>query len=941
MRPIKLTMSAFGPYGSTVEVPFSELGDRGIYLITGDTGAGKTTIFDAISYALFGETSDADRPAAALRSHFASPDLPTEVELEFSYRGECYRVTRTPRQERPRKRGEGMLTADPTARLRLPDGREVEGVSAVDAAVRELLGFDKEQFRQIAMIPQGQFRRLLTASSDDRRKIFRELFGTAPFEAVQRELKNRQMALYRSDAEAKTAIASTLRLVQLTGEERSGAFEELREHAAVKGDAVLELLRAQKRQDTAEEKRLDGEIAHLTARMSAVDASLNEAKRRERIIAELDQLEERIAELEAARARAEAARTKAESHEPEISELALRARTLTAALDDLRALEKARSEVAELEREARTSDTGLVDSRLDLERSLGSSVVLPDGSTNSSALEFVLDASRNHVAELRARGAELEGALGERARVQSELTALGENRDALVGRLRELADLEERVDGAETAEKRAAEAYARARAAADETLHLFTSFERRFLDEQAGVLAERLEPGEPCPVCGSREHPARAHRSETCPSEAEVEAARLRSEHDREAAAAASRRAGEAAARAEAAREARAEFLATKGTAEAMNGELERLAEEAARKERDAGRLAARCAERERALEGADALERRIRSAEAARDELVKHSQELAKRIASARAHAETLEQGLPVRSLAEANAQIEAAKKRMDTLNAARERARLTFDEATAAHGAATADREARRKLLAELPEARLEDIEAQRGELEARRRELADERDGVHARQSTNERAARELSSWLGRYDRLLEEHGVVDVLANAATGNLPSAAKVTFETFVQQAYLDRVIAAANRRLEIIANGRYELRRRKEASDRRHQSGLELTVLDRRTGRERDAATLSGGESFEASLSLALGLSDEVQARAGGIRLDTLFIDEGFGSLDSEALQNAIRMLTSLTPEDKLVGIISHVDALRESIDTRIVVTSGREGSSLSVEV
>ena len=941
MRPLKLTMSAFGPYGSTVEVPFYELGERGIYLITGDTGAGKTTIFDAICYALFGEMSDRARPVSEMRSDFAPPDLLTEVELEFRYADECYRIRRSPSQMRPKKRGEGITPHNAAAWLRLPSGKEIEGPASVDREIANILSMSAQQFRQIAMIAQGKFRELLISPSDDRRLIFRELFGTAPLENVQRELKNRQSALFKADAEAKTAIASTLQLAEFAGEGRCEAFNELREHAAVKGDDLLALLDAQEEEDKAEERGLDAELARLAGEAREVDQALKEEERRARLVEELEKTETQVRALEADLSRAQRTREEAEGFAPEIATLELRVHALEAALEGLEELEKARSELAALDAKSRALEDALGKARHGLERLLRADGLGGEEAIDASGFDELLGIARARVQALRARSTELEDALSQRAQAEGELKAFKERLEGVDAQRMELRTLEGRVRKAEAVRAKANEAYVEARTRAERALGASATLERRFLDEQAGVLAETLEPGEACPVCGSLEHPAPASRSAECPSEADVELARANAERAREEASLASKHAGEAAVLAKGAGDALEAFVETHGSKEALSQSADTLSEAIARTRREVEGLARQCEERRRLMASAQALERSIDEADAVKDGIDRRARELEAKTASVRAHARTLQENLPARSLEEAHAEMERARTTIRKLAHAREAAQRALDDASHALMQARAQQGSRRQALEEIPEADQTELAAKREALAKRQGEVSEARDVVHSRRGKDSGVARELSTWLETYGRLLGEHAVVDALANTANGNLSGVAKVTFETFVQQTYLDRVIAAANRRLEVIANGRYELTRRREAKNLRQQSGLELAVLDHRSGKERDVATLSGGESFEASLSLALGLSDVAQAHAGGIRLDTLFIDEGFGSLDSEALQHAIRMLTSLTPEDKLVGIISHVDALRESIDTRIVVSSGREGSSLSVEV
>ena len=1080
MRPLKLTMSAFGPYAGEVTVDFEKLGRTGLYLVCGDTGAGKTTIFDAISFALFGLPSGSERMPRSLRSDFAAADVPTFVELEFEHRGATYVVRRNPEYLRPKKRGEGTTKQLAAAELRLPEGAPVTKPTEVDARVRELLGIDRGQFSQIVMIAQGDFRRLLSSETKERAEILRKLFGTAPYLDFQRSLETRRAQLgdraqevrLRLEGLAKTAAVDDGRRDELLAHGVTASeLAKLVEEACARDEESLVGLRERAAEASSELARRTTEL-ELARQLAGARDQLEEAERAlatarqgeeearaeaERQAARADERESlalrlgaardalpRYAELTEARLREDGA----QDAERQAREVASRARqeverarrersNAEEALEALAGAPVARAEAkAKLEwaqaayDEARTAADAL--GRLASMRAERDRLARErdDARAASNAAAEARDQAERDLAGVRGRSRELSEAPREAERLAAQLTGVRADVERACAGLDELARRASALERARREGARRAREYEEKRGrllAADDR---FRSLQLAFLDGQAGVLASGLRAGEPCPVCGSVVHPHPAEAAAEVPSQQEVEQAQeARSEAD-EACRAASAAAGRAEERrASCAREledleraqgtqeeleqkaseldGRArELEGALGDARMRAAELARLDElilgleegvrraaqaqtDAADRHADAERVLASAeaalgeaasrlpeadeakvraglveakAALERAQAGLAAAERsvkeleqaRSRAAEAeaarARDEARSTEAESAlakarEELASACAAAEQLAAGLAHESEGEARKEERRLAQSMVELDRARQAAEASLREASAARVATSARVD---ELTARVNELSSRDVPTVE-EAEARRSEAAqrqDEASGCVAELVGRLERNRDVAAQVRVAERegasIAERYGEVATLAYTANGRLRGKERMSFETYLQARWFDRVLVAANRRLLAMTEGRYELVRHKGLRDGggTAQTGLDLDVQDSFTGKPRAASSLSGGESFKASLALALGLSDVVQAHAGGIRLDTMFVDEGFGSLDEESLGLAIRTLTELSGGDKLVGIISHVDELRESIDRKIVVERGRAGSSLRIE-
>ncbi len=915
MRPIKLVMSAFGPYASKITLDVEKLGKSGLYLVCGDTGAGKTTIFDAITFALYGAPSGDNRESSMLRSKYASPDTPTEVELVFSYAGKEYYVKRNPEYERPKSRGDGFTTEKANALLRYPDGRVVTKLREVDRAVEQIMGIDRNQFTQIAMIAQGDFLRLLLASTEERKKIFQKIFRTRPYYLLQERLKSESGKL------SKEYEATSLSIKQYIGGIVSDDNDELSEctERARMGECptseVLRLLSLFIERDSSEEKALAKELSDITAELDGITVTLTNHKSWSRARASLSESEEGLrgaAEL----LKAHEEKLKAEEEKkPRVSEI----RGLIASID------------------GELSDCEELDLKTRERESLAKKT--EELSLKAGAQRERLEALKRELSSLSDERRSLEGAEGERAELDSKRQKAELDLNAVKDIESELIALE-RLD----------DEYARAQA---EYIGLYGDLKNKnekyqglfklYLDEQAGILAEKLSEGVPCPVCGSVSHPMPAVKSDSAPTKEELDKSKTACEEAQQRATESSGRASEIGGQAaEKRRKVSAMLKNTLGSDE-TEGARELVAARAGEITATLDTLKTEISTAEKKIsrrtEIDGLLERMTKEQESIGENIAKSVEELTECTATVKALGARIDE--LTKKLKYESAGVAREKKKELTLELeALERAyKLASDELSAQNeriAGFKAAIEESKKALADAKEVDEDAVKEKQTALKTRRDEISVRQKKVNARRCANETAERELRARIKDIAAVEEKWAWVRALSNTANGTVSGKEKIMLEAYIQTTYFDRIINRANTRLLAMTGGQYELKRRIEAENNRSQSGLELDVVDHYNGTERSVKTLSGGESFKASLSLALGLSDEIQSSAGGIRLDTMFVDEGFGSLDDESLRQAVRVLQGLTEGERLVGIISHVSELKERIDTQIVVTKEKSGGS-----
>ncbi len=893
MRPLKLVMTAFGPYADRCELDMDSLGKSGLYLISGETGAGKTTIFDAITFALYGEASGDNREANMLRSKYANNSTPTEVELYLEYSGKEYYIKRNPEYRRPKSRGEGFTIERSNAELHMPDGRVISGLKEVNSAVVDLIGVDRNQFSQIAMIAQGDFLRLLLAGTDERKSIFQKLFKTKNYHTLGEKLKSVSLELSKEYDRLSLGIAQYVNSIvaddDITELPINEAILFLENH--IKNDELT------KEKLTEEISITDGKIQNITTSLAKMRTLMTAEKSLENAITQLEQIqkigENLKKELELL-----------DGTKERIEEINQKTAEIDAQLSDYDELEKKIKELKDTEEKIHTAEE-----------------ILSKKQEHKN-----ICASQIKQMEDEAKG--LENIGSDKVRLEAEFKELSGTKTALDNLSVMLKEKDELKKNLETAQRD----YKLKSALSREKREEYARLNKAYLDEQAGILAEGLADGTPCPVCGSVEHPDLAKKSASSPTAEELEDAGKQMEIAKQEEETASIKAGQlkgALDEKEMVCQKTLSTLAGESTLECaisdtkskisfVNSELEkvRLAEQRRQE------LSALIPKQKEKLEETDA-EISLHSDTVSKNKAV--SDTLSKVI-------KELSEKLPYKTRQEAAFEREKLINEKIKLENAYDLAKLSFDNNEKTKSEICARIEENKKLLEDKEDIDIKLLENMQTELAKVRFELIEKQKTVHASQSANTSALSGIRQKYSQIKETEERWSWIKALSDTANGNISGKEKIMLETYIQMTFFDRIISRANVRFLMMTGGQYELKRRRTAENNRSQSGLELDVTDHYNGTERSVRTLSGGESFKASLSLALGLSDEIQSSAGGIKLDTMFVDEGFGSLDEDSLSQAIGALTGLAETNRLVGIISHVNLLKERIDKKITVTKNK---------
>lgn len=940
MRPKKLTLSAWGPYADEQIVDFGGISD-GLFLLTGPTGSGKTMIFDGISYALFGVPSGKIRERDTLRSDFAKETDETFVKLSFEHRGNVYTVIRHPRYTRPKKRGEGEITVNEKACLYMPGGQVIENLTVVNEKISEILGVNHEQFKQIAMIAQGEFQELLTADSKKRVEIFRNIFGTEVYERIQRRLSERAGALAKEiDALRNRTEEAMASIVSQNHEKLQYLLSQQVVHEAQVADALGEAV-AKDRQLLAATDKILKELgeAYNAAELDYklyIQNKNNEANERaasEKLLAALEKGEQDFLKLQ-----------------PEYDNLSERQ-------FEIRALQK------KLDEDSRLMDIVKAiqgQEKICREAAKKSASAKEERQRQKAALDKLQDTIAQNKEKLSEQQKAdeavslYEGGLKDGQRAAKDC-------EQLVCQCKDFVGVK-KAYAAKTAE------YQKAQGRADEKKRRYEGADRIFRQAAAGLLAQKLLEGQPCPVCGSVHHPSPAALVSGVVSEAQLKGLKSESET--------------------------AVKLADKLLNELTGLQGEKVAHWTNIVRQTKTVLAI---EDDRALVGSGGIYETeqlfYKAVQAKKEAIAAKNEEISAQLSQAkqqkqqfetlRKQQEDLEKALGEKtalfekySEAAANLEIEAQKQKALLENTKQQlpkglteaaiimRRQETEHSLKAAEKAVDAVQKAYEKVLLQLTQdkakhkevaAHLEKYEAEAkkcrqsllkltdgaepeawlSKLRVQMEEKKKDRDFLYRMYHQNSDVYKTLKAKAGKKEALDEVYGRIKKLENAARGN--NQRRLEFEQYVLGTYFDEILEAANLRLYHMSEGRYELFRTEKVKDMRRRNSLDIEVLDNYTGRRRPVKTLSGGESFKAALSLALGLSDVIQNYVGGIDIDLLFIDEGFGSLDETSVQTAVDTLMTLAGGSRMVGIISHVSELKERIDTQIIVEKGVCGSRI----
>jgi exonuclease SbcC len=908
MRPLQLRMQAFGPYAAETDIDFRPFGQAGLFLISGRTGAGKTMIFDAITFALFGRASGTGRSEEMLKTADISPEIPMKVELTFSHGEKTYIVRRTSAYQRSsRRRKGGMTWENASAELTYVDTGEIKEMKPLEATkeITRILGVDAQQFTQVAMIAQGDFSRILTASTEERKVIFRRIFQTQPYEQLQKKLDEIREDKKQDFDWKEQLLAQDLDTL---------AEPEEKEQNSLSASEALKRLRERMKEEEEEQKKKKVRLEKEKKELEELKAVLTRLEAYENTEKNLRQDENELKAEKEKEKNCQSSLQEAEAHIPESKKMR----------------EQAAVEKADLERYVQLS------SKQKMEKEMQPRV--QDLETMVKQLQKDLDKSTQSLSAMRQEQDHLKDSAAVQVRTRSE-------KDQLLEELKKLNQLA--ADAEALAHSEAELENARRKLKQEETAYgrKLTEYDRKynlFLSSQAGILAENLKEGEPCPVCGSFSHPHLSPKAAQAPSQEEVEAAQ------------------------EAFREAEKKKNGAENSVKLLEGQcasqqksfakeiavnlpgVERPDLPAALKERQK-KLKQALAERERQLEKLaqevarekelrDEIPVREKKMEALRQDLQESQTKLTQEKATwenLKREIRELQAALPFADEEQARAHISDLEKKAGDYEEALQKAQEQLEECRRKADQLKGRIASARTSLKDRPQVDREQTAARRHELDVSVEEL---RTAVLQAQH-NSQQDKKLMAKIKEDAQAMEaaraELQWAQDLADTADGQLAGHDRLTLEAYVQAAFFERILVRANDILKKMS-GRYELRRARKGERLSSKTGLDLEVFDCWQGETRGIKSLSGGETFEASLALALGLSDEVQSTVGGVHLDTMFIDEGFGTLDQKSLDRAIAILNALAGANKLIGIISHVSQLEDRIDKKLIVKQGVDGYS-----
>lgn len=909
MRPLKITMSAFGPYAGEVTLDMQKLGKSGIYLITGDTGAGKTTVFDAISYALYGEASGNYRENTTLRSKYASADTPTFVELEFEYNNEIYKINRNPEYPRPNKRGEGFTKQSANAELVMPDGSVITKIKEVSAKVEEIIGINKNQFSQIAMIAQGDFRKLLNCETNERSKIFRKIFKTEPYHNIEIKLSSLFNELKRNREKEKSGIEQYINQLKCNENDTLSLELERAKSGDVLIEDVIKLAGEIINKDTLEYTKTQKNIESINEEIEKINSNIKLYENQEATKKAYAKASAKLEELKTKRNECEKAYKSAEAQRERLDDLTRKINLINSKMpkyDELKSLENSINE--------KTQSFEKSNNLLKLKQQ------------EITLLEKEIDEKSKALEEVK--GADL---LVQKLTVQKE--EINKKAEAL-------KELKTEIDRCKTEQKNLKNAQSFAKSALDEYGALENEYNQiyiAFFNEQAGIIADELKDGEPCPVCGSTSHPNLARKSENAPSQADVESAQKlakkaqeKADKARDTASALKSRFDEIAANVKSA--AKKLFGTDDNVFDDYNSNINAL-----KKEYDCTLALLKTANEK--LDLYKKLDKEIPKIQEKQKSLLDEISKFNTQKASDEAfisentkRVTSIKSELDFESADLAKDKLKEYTNLSSDIKNAIEKSKNDFDDIKSKYDTQKGTKASLENALKEFKEIDLASLNEKSLKLNEYKKDVDKTAKSLYSRIESNKLLVDNTSEKrdiLKGYD---DKYVWLKALSETANGDISGKEKITLETFVQMTYFDSIIRKANIRLLTMSDGQYELVRRSDAETLKKNEGLALDVIDHFNGSTRSVSTLSGGESFMASLCLALGLSDEIQSSNGGIKLDTMFVDEGFGSLDGEALDRALSALTSLSQGNRLVGIISHVDALCDRIDNKIVITKDR---------
>lgn len=947
MKPIKLTLQAFGSYGARTEIDFNAP-RQNLFLITGDTGAGKTTIFDALVFALYGENSSNTNKKAStdLQSQYIGREVTPFVELTFSELNggheDKYTVRRVPQHLRKRLRGKGEdIETKEEVTLTLPGGKDFNGkIAEINAKLQEIIGLTKEQFMQVGMIAQGEFMELLRLDSSKKKEIFRRLFGTEIFDAIVNELRSRnsnmqgemQNLLQTCQGRAEDiCLPEDLPTESPLPELRAKVLDKKGKPNIADLELLAKELAALTEKQQAELMDIAAAWSDSTKKKEAISARLAQARELEKSYQQLDKFAEQETSKEKILAKLEEQAVAAQKEEQSAQSAAQTA--IVSCTATRTKVEGALSQLTELA----AAQKLLADTKAQLEKS-------KENLQNAQKAQADYAAQ---ISEWQQRAATLPEIKEKLAKVrgQQEKTIDWENKRLSLTSLKaKCAAAQEKTASAQTN-------YLAKKKHHQEQQDLYHREHQRFLDAQAGILAQDLKEGFPCPVCGATEHPhPHQFNEEERPlerRELELLQAQVAQLNDLQI---------------KASNQAQRENAARQALEEQFSSQLAELCEDLQQRAKleipkdnplsfIQGMLEKWRSQISVKLQDLTSKETKLKAVQKSLSQSGEEMQKLqaaADRAVEDRQKAESavkiLEGKIKTLQSQQQYPDAQTAKRELAQAESARQAAQIKLQSAQKASQSAQAALQQAKTIIAAIGQASrpdIADLTARQQEINALWQAQNDKHQHLRDMLNRNESVSNYLARNLAARQKKLKEASALDSLFNRLSGKV-SGSRMDIETFVQRHYLKQILFATNRRFTEMSGGQFELRLIgiSDAGQGKNR-GLDLIVYSTVTGKERDIKTLSGGESFMAALSLALGLSDQIQANTSAINLDVMFIDEGFGSLDDHAREQSIKVLKRLSGGDKLIGIISHVTELKQEIDNQLIVTKDEKGSHVQWQI
>lgn len=930
MRPIKLVLSAFGPYASKIELDLSKLGENGVYLITGDTGAGKTTIFDAITFALFGKPSGDIRDVKTLRSEYAKEEIETYVELDFVYHDEEYHIYRRPEYTytHVQKNGEVKQRSKATdAYLILPNGERIVKPTEVTKQVEQLLGMKRDQFRQIAMIAQGSFLEILNADTKERGKLFEKVFMTSKYSVLMDRLNQMAKESYLALNDAKLRlqqIISDVRVPDILQEQYAQTLETFAMDDIQPVYDLLDEIIASSKEST---EKLQKQKAQIQNQLQKSRKEETEKTKQLQDLLSLEKLlKEKPAKEEKANLYAERVKNDGEKYHIQIDALKKEQAQIEHELPEYESLTKLSTKLAEIRKQISIISKDLA-TKTNFKKQLDEDIALKQKEAHTlTDSELSLNKVILKQEEIEKKVSAFHHASMIQSNYQNAVNALKEKTQLLQESTDRKVILQKQYDDAQIS----------------------------YFANQAGLLALRLTKGEPCPVCGSLEHPRPASHSNKLVTEEEINQYKKKVDQAEKEYQITSKACADASLKMNALQN-ELELVLKSVTEETVSFEDVQLFidEHTVQLKKEEKEISTRIKQLQQQSKHYQELQKIIPQLQqklTAISEEVSQNQiaqtKLSVEYEQLQKQVQEITAKLKYTSETEAKNRISMITKQIleyqQQINRLENESKLAMDELVYVSAQIDMLKGKVSSSIDEIPnqQKQLKILQTEIENLQVQQEEILKCIHNTEMYESDAQDTKKKIVSESDAYQIKLSRYSSLKELADVAMGNgRSSKEKITLQEYVQIAYLDRMIHKANERYLSMSNQQYQLVRSAGTKDKRSHEALDLDVIDFSNGSIRPVSSLSGGESFIASLALALGMSDEIQSQAGGIQIDTMFIDEGFGTLDQDSLNNAIQTLTNLSGENRLVGIISHVKELKERIHKGIIVTKDLHGSHGSI--